>query len=74
MKNTSIIVALICGVSLVISAAFVSSAIKSYGRSLEIAAAHQANGWPFPSSFSLNVRLSDDGNPMRFDVTTKTKP
>jgi hypothetical protein len=74
MKNTSVIVALICGVSLVISAALVSSGIKSYGRSLEIAAAHQPTNWQFPSSFSLDLRLSDNGNPMRFDVTTKTKP
>ena len=74
MKNTSVIVALVIGASLIISAAILSSAIKSYGRSLEIAAANEPRGWSLPSSFSLDLRLSDNGNPMRFDVTTKTKP
>jgi hypothetical protein len=73
MKNTSVIVALVVGVSLIISAAILSSAIKSYGRSLEIAAANQPR-FSLPGGFTLDLRLSDGGNPMRFDVTTKTKP
>jgi len=73
MKSTSVIVALICVVSLVLSAAFVSDAIKSYGRSLERAALNEPRSWPLPSSFTLDLRLSDNGQPMRFDVNTKTK-
>jgi hypothetical protein len=71
MKNTSITVAMVFGVSLIISAAMLSSAIKSYGRSLEIAAANQPRSFSIPSSFSLDLRLSDNGRPMRFDVTSK---
>ena len=74
MKNTSIIVALICGASLVITAAIMASAIKSFGRSLEQAALNEPRSWSLPSTFMLDLRLSDNGNPMRFDVTTKTKP
>jgi hypothetical protein len=27
-----------------------------------------------PSAFNLDLRLSDNGQPMRFNVTTKTQP
>jgi hypothetical protein len=74
MKNTSVIVAIVAGVSLIISSAILSSAVKAYGRSLEIAAAHQPPAFSIPSSFTFDLRLSDNGNPMRVDVTTKTKP
>jgi hypothetical protein len=73
MKNTSVIVALICGVSLVISAALVANAIKSYGGSL-VQAAQCEPRISLPTGFTVDLRLSGDGNPMRFDVTTKTKP
>jgi len=73
MKNTSVIVALVAGVSFIISAAILSSAIKAYGRSLEIAAASQPR-LSIPPGFTLDLRLSDGGRPMRFDVTTTTKP
>ncbi len=73
MKNPSVIVALVCGASLIVSAAMLSSAIKSYGRSLEIAASNQPRNWSLPSSFMLDLRLSDNGSPMRFDVSTKNK-
>jgi len=71
MKTASIIVALVVGVSLIISAAILSSAIRSYGRSLEIAAANQPRSFSIPSSYTLDFRLGDNGRPMRFDVNTK---
>jgi hypothetical protein len=74
MKNTSIIVALVCGVSLIVSAALVSSAIKSYGRSLERAAQLEPRSSSLPSSYTIDLRLSDNGRPMRFDVSTKATP
>jgi len=74
MKTTPVIVALICGVSLIISAGSVSSAIKSYGQSLERAALNEPRSWSLPSGFTLDVRLSDNGQPMRFNVTTKNQP
>jgi hypothetical protein len=73
MKNASVIVALVVGVSLIISAAILSSAIKAYGRSLEIAATNQPR-LGIPPGFTVDLRLSDGGNPMRFNVTTTTRP
>lgn len=74
MKSTSIIVALICGVSLTVSVFILSSAIETYGRSLERAAANQPRmSIDIPSSITLDLRLSDNGSPMRFEVSTKTK-
>jgi len=74
MKNTAIIVALIAGISLITATAIMASAIKAYGRSLELAAANQPRSWSLPSSFTFDLRLSDNGNPMRFEVSSKTKP
>jgi hypothetical protein len=74
MKNTSVIVALICGVSLIISVFILSSAIESYGRSLERAASNQPRtSIDIPRTITLDLRLGDNGAPMRFDVSTKTK-
>jgi hypothetical protein len=70
MKNQPVIVAFVVGVSLIISAAIFSSAIKAYGRSLEIAAANQPR-FSIPSGFTVDLRLSDS-NPLRFDVSTRT--
>ncbi len=73
MKNTSVLVALIIGIAIIVSSAMFSSAVKAFGRSLEVAAANQPRGWSLPSGFTLDLRLSDNGNPMRFEVSTKTK-
>ena len=71
MKSTSVIVALVVGVSLIVSAAILSDAIKAYGRSLEIAAANQPRsaGINIPANFT--VRVEGGGNPLRFDVNSK---
>jgi hypothetical protein len=54
MKNTTVIVALICGLSLIISAAIVSSAVKSYGQSLERAALNGPKTSLFPPNITPN--------------------
>jgi hypothetical protein len=69
MKNTSVIVALIVGVSLIVSAAILSSAIKQYGRSLESAASNQPRSVDVPSRFT--VSLESGSSPVRFDVNSK---
>ena len=42
-----------------------------YGRSLEIAAANHPGSIGIPSSFTLDLRLGDNGRPLRVDVSTK---
>ena len=70
MKNTSIFVALIVGISLIVSAAILSSAIKGYGYSLEKAAANQArSGVNIPNHFT--VSLESGNSPVRFNVNSK---
>jgi hypothetical protein len=69
MKNTSVIVALIVGVSLIVSAAILSAAIKEYGRSLEKAASNQPHPGSIPSHFT--VSLESGNSPVRFDVNRK---
>ncbi len=70
MKNTSVIVALIVGVSLIVSAAILSSAIKQYGGSLERAAHSSARSVvDIPSHFT--VSLESGNSPVRFDVNSK---
>ncbi|MBA4149992.1 MAG: hypothetical protein H0X66_17915 [Verrucomicrobia bacterium] len=69
MKNTSVIVALVVGVSLIVSAAILSSAIKDYGRSLERAASNQPRTVKMPERFT--VSLESGNSPVRFDVNSK---
>jgi hypothetical protein len=69
MKNASVIVALIIGVSLIIASAILASAIKDYGRSFEAASRHQPGSINIPSSFV--VRMESGNSPLRFDVTSK---
>jgi len=69
MKYTSVIVALIVGVTLIVSTAIFSSAIKEYGRSLEKAAIHQPNPMIIPQRFT--VSFEGGKNPLRFDVNSK---
>jgi len=71
MKNTSVIVALIVGISLIVSAAILSSGIKEYGRSLERAAGKQPRSVSvdMPSRFSIS--LESGNTPVRFDVNSK---
>jgi hypothetical protein len=69
MKNGSIVVALIVGVSLMVSTAFIASAIKEYGRSLERAAsAQRPASWPFPDHITLS--LESGKSPVRFAVNS----
>jgi hypothetical protein len=68
MKNTSVIVALIIGVSLIASAAILSSAIKAYGHSLEQAALYQPRS-SVPDHFTFSLESGD--SPVRFDVNSK---
>jgi len=69
MKNTSVIVAIVVGISLIVSAAILSSAIKDYGHSLERAASSQPRPLDIPSKFTLSV---EGGNsPLRVDVKSK---
>ena len=73
MKYTSVIVALIVGVTLIVSTAIFSfaikDAIKEYGRSLEKAAIHQPRPMDMPSRFT--VSFEGGKNPLRFDVNSK---
>jgi hypothetical protein len=69
MKNTSVIVALVVGVSLIISAAILSSALKDYGRSLERAATYQPRSVSIPEHFKIS--LESGSSPVRFDLNSK---
>lgn len=69
MKNTSVIVALAIGVSLIVSVAMMSAAIKEYGRSLERAASNQPRSAGIPEHFT--VSRQSGGSPVRFDVNNK---
>ena len=72
MKYTSVIVALIVGVTLIVSTAIFSSAIKEYGRSLEKAAIHQPNPMIIPQiPQRFTVSFEGGKNPLRFDVNSK---
>jgi hypothetical protein len=68
MKNTSVVVALVVGVSLIVSTAILSSAIKQYGRSLEQAASNQPRSVGIPEHFT--VSLESGHSPVRFDVNS----
>ena len=69
MKYTSVIVALIVGVTLIVSTAILSSAIKEYGRSLVEAARHQPRPNQIPSRFTFS--FEGGKHPLRFDVNGK---
>jgi hypothetical protein len=71
MKSIYVIVALVFGVSLIVSTAILSSAIKAYGRSLEIAAINQPRVNGIPTSYSATVSLVGGNLPLRFDVNSK---
>jgi hypothetical protein len=66
MKNTSVIVALIVGICLIVSTAILSSAIKDYGRSLAGAAFHQPRPVVIPERFT--VSFQGGNSPLRFEV------
>lgn len=69
MKNTPLLVAMIIGIALTVSAALLSSAIKDYGRSLEKAAPNSAFPLHIPSD--LTLRLVCVNQPLRLQVTEK---
>ncbi len=69
MKNTSVMVALVAGISLMVSTAFLSSAIKEYGRSLERVASSTPRAVDIPSRFT--VSFEGGHSPLRFDMNTK---
>ena len=69
MKYPSIIISLIVGGSLVISAALVASAVKEYGHSMERAATNQPRLAPIPPH--IKVFLEGGGSPVRLDVNSK---
>jgi 6-phosphogluconolactonase/glucosamine-6-phosphate isomerase/deaminase len=65
MKNTSVIVALIAGVSLIVAAALVSSAIKESAHSFEKAVEAAASNRHF------TVGLEGGGSPLRFALSSQ---
>lgn len=70
LKNTTVLVALIVGICVIICTSMLSAAIMAYGRSLErVAEIQRPSSIPnFPSSFRVHI---EGGNPLRFDVNTK---
>lgn len=69
MKNPSVTVALIIGVSLIVASSILASAIKDFGRSVDTAARNQRNPVQIPSRF--DVIMETGSSPLRVDVTTK---
>lgn len=70
MKHPAVIVAFVIGVSLMVSAGLLSSAIKEYGRSIEKAASHRDPAVNIPSSFTVSfqggaspLRIESNSNP-----------
>ena len=70
MKNTSVIVALVAGISLILSASILAFAIREYGQSLERASDHQPRPVDIPSR--ITVSLESGMNPLKFNVNTFT--
>jgi hypothetical protein len=73
MKDSTVSAAVVLGICLVVSAFFLSSAIKDYGKSLERAALNQplnpSSSVSIPANFT--VSLTGGNVPLRFDVTNR---
>lgn len=69
MKHQSVIVAIVAGISLIVSVSILSSALRDYGRSLERAASNQRNPTvTVPDHFRISF---ESGNsPVRLNVDT----
>jgi hypothetical protein len=69
MKQSSVIVAIVIGVSLIVSVSILSSALRDFGRSLERAAINQrAPTFTVPDRFRIG--FESGSSPVRLNVDT----
>jgi hypothetical protein len=72
MKNPAVLVTLIASIALVISASIMSSAITTFGRSLERAAtSKRPNEIRIPSNFTID--FAGGNRPIRIDLEETQK-